>query len=125
MVGEVIVSAATEVLGRRVSTVIHGGARGVDTVAGYWAAERGYAVSVHLADWEGLGQRAGFVRNKTMVVACDAAIVVWDGESKGTAQTIELLKAARKPFVLVVLGEALPGSLGHPEWVDLQSPGDG
>ena len=35
-----------------ITKIIHGGARGADTLAGEWAADRGIAVQVFPADWE-------------------------------------------------------------------------
>lgn len=53
-------------------TVVHGGARGADRMAGAWArqyAENGWPVTeeIHPADWSRLGKRAGMVRNQHMV----------------------------------------------------------
>ena len=64
-------------------TVIHGGARGVDTLAGNWAAQRGYTVEVRPAQWAQHGKSAGYVRNAEMVALCDCAIALHDGVSRG------------------------------------------
>jgi len=48
-------------------TVVHGGARGADTLAG--EAVRDYSwvdVEIHPADWEKYGKRAGYLRNAEM-----------------------------------------------------------
>lgn len=52
---------------RRIVLVIHGGARGADTIAGDWARARGIPVRVFLADWETLGRFAGHARNARML----------------------------------------------------------
>lgn len=70
-------------------------------MAGQWAAYRDYTQTVYLPDWDRYGRSAGFRRNAAMVDACDAAIIVWDGQSKGTKHTLELIRASHKPFVLV------------------------
>ena len=88
-------------------TVIAGGARGVDTAAEEWAESTGIDFQEYPADWDGLGRRAGYIRNCEMVEACDAAIIVWDGKSKGTKHTIDLLVKAHKSYVLMVYPEAL------------------
>jgi hypothetical protein len=41
-------------------------------------------------------------KNKKMVAACDAALVFWNGESKGTAREIEMLKKAGKPHEIIL-----------------------
>jgi len=94
---------ASYCLDRHVDVVIHGGARGVDLAAGVWAANKGYEVEVHTAEWDELGKKAGFVRNSEMVGLADAAIVIWDGESRGTRHTLGLIAAKGIPYVLVRL----------------------
>jgi len=84
------------------SSIIEGEAPGVDREARAWAEFKGYEVESYPANWEGLGKRAGFVRNKTMVNECDRAIIVWDGFSLGTDHTIRMLEDSLKPFVLAV-----------------------
>ena len=49
------------------STVIHGGARGADTIAGACAKERGLPVEVYVADWDTHGKAAGAIRNQRML----------------------------------------------------------
>jgi len=83
-------------------SVIHGGARGIDQMGGIWADRRGYKVIVVPADWDGLGKRAGYVRNVELVDCCSHAIVIWDGQSKGTRHTMDLLVQSGKPHVVVV-----------------------
>ena len=70
--------------------IIHGGARGVDTIAGTYAEALGFKVTVYPADWQGQGRGAGIIRNGQMLdLKPDLVIAFWDGESRGTAHTIE------------------------------------
>lgn len=98
-------SNASYVFDTTFERVIHGGARGVDTIGGLWAEKRGYPVDVYPASWSTYGKRAGFLRNQQMVQDCTHAIVVWDGVSRGTRHTMNLLETSGKPHVVVNLGE--------------------
>lgn len=49
------------------STIIHGGARGADTIAGKIANELLYEVIVYRADWKRYGMGAGVIRNQHML----------------------------------------------------------
>jgi len=51
----------------RCSTIVHGGARGVDTIASFWALAGGLDAESYPADWERYGKRAGVMRNVQMV----------------------------------------------------------
>ena len=48
-------------------TLVHGGARGVDSIAGDIAKEAGWTVRVYEADWEQHGKAAGPIRNRDML----------------------------------------------------------
>ena len=48
-------------------TLIHGGAAGLDTLAGIVATDLGMTVEVHEADWKRYKSGAGGVRNQEMV----------------------------------------------------------
>lgn len=66
-----------------VALVIHGGARGADTLAGEWAAARGVAVQVFPADWAKHRKRAGVLRNIEMLATKPDLVVAFPG-GRGT-----------------------------------------
>ena len=77
--------------------IVHGGAKGADSIAAQYAENKGIETKVFLPDWEGLGKKAGYVRNKEMIDFISkypdkGCVVFWDGESKGAAHTIKLAK---------------------------------
>ena len=77
--------------------VISGGARGADTLGECFAKEFGLEVKRFIPDWDGLGKKAGYVRNADMakysVQNGDGMLIAfWDGESKGTKHMIDLAK---------------------------------
>lgn len=76
--------------------IVSGTARGADQLGEQYAKIIGYEVSRFPADWDGLGKRAGYVRNAEMAkfaVAdgnCGVLIAFWDGKSRGTKHMIDL-----------------------------------
>lgn len=76
--------------------IISGTARGADWLDEQYAKNAGYEVSRFPADWDGLGKRAGYVRNAEMAKYAMAdgnygiLIAFWDGKSKGTKHMIDL-----------------------------------
>lgn len=87
--------------GYRVS-VVSGMARGADLLGRKYAL--GVCVQVHEfpADWEGLGKRAGFVRNQQMAEFADGLLAFWDGQSRGTADMIGRMRRLGKPVKIVM-----------------------
>jgi hypothetical protein len=65
---ESAISRELDSLGSEVSLVIHGGAKGADTLAGRAADTLGVEVDVYHADWDFYGRSAGPIRNKRMLV---------------------------------------------------------
>lgn len=51
----------------------------------------GTKVKYFPADWELHGKSAGFKRNVEMADYADAALIFWDGQSKGTKHMIDLM----------------------------------
>jgi len=84
-----------------ITEVVCGMARGVDMLGYKWAKENGIPVKEFPADWEKYGKRAGPIRNKEMEQYADAAIIIWDGQSKGTKSMLNIMIKSRKPTWLV------------------------
>jgi hypothetical protein len=82
-------------------TVVSGGARGVDRAAERSARARGLAVVVFPADWVRLGRRAGVVRNREIVDACDFLVAFWDGASPGTRHSLDYAAEVGRPHEIV------------------------
>ena len=77
------------------AAIVSGGARGADSLAKRYAEEHSYPYYEFPADWDGLGKRAGYVRNAEMHEFIShfpkrGAVAFWDGKSRGTAHNFEL-----------------------------------
>lgn len=72
-------------------TLVHGGARGADTVAEEFAHAAGWSIERHLADWKNLGKRAGFVRNAEMAeLGADLCLAFIKNNSRGASMMANL-----------------------------------
>ena len=80
------------------AVVVSGAARGVDTWAEEAAEARGIETIVFHADWDGLGRRAGPIRNEKIIAHADRVVAFWDGQSRGTLNTIVLAARAELPI---------------------------
>lgn len=69
------------------SVIIHGGARGADSLCGHWARVNGVAEIACPADWNTHGKRAGFLRNATMLDHAPDCVVSFPG-GNGTAHMV-------------------------------------
>jgi len=101
VVDPLIIEKAVVESGFTVTSVICGMARGVDMLGYNWAKQHNVNIEEYPADWDGLGKAAGMIRNRKMVAVAEAAIIIWDGNSPGTENTIKLVKAKGIPFHLV------------------------
>lgn len=90
--GDLIQHVLMEIPAR--STVIHGGARGADSIAGEVAAGLGHTVQVVRAEWEKYGRSAGYKRNKAMVDMGPDRVIAFSNGSRGTQHTIDLARRA-------------------------------
>lgn len=80
-----------------IDELIHGGARGVDSLAERFAEEAGIPTIIIRPDWKRYRGRAGPLRNRIIVDQADALIAIWDGESSGTKGTIKYAEKQGKP----------------------------
>lgn len=72
-----------------ITELIHGGARGADTLAGEWASHREIPVKVFPANWKKHGKAAGFIRNHQMIDEGNPFMVVAFPGGNGTQHMIE------------------------------------
>ena len=54
------------------------------------------------ANWEEHGKAAGPLRNKQIAEYADALLLIWDGESKGSASMKREMLALKKPIFEVI-----------------------
>ena len=93
-------------LGRRkITKVISGGARGIDSIAFQAAEAAGIRNLQFLPDrnkFPGkLVLKAFQERNRKIVDNCDILLAVWDGKSRGTKNTLAHARRINKPAFLI------------------------
>lgn len=77
--------------------IIHGGARGADTLAELWAARAGVSRHRFPANWDRDGKAAGPIRNQRMIDRGRPDIVIAFPGGRGTADMIRKAEAAGVP----------------------------
>ena len=76
----------------KIDCIISGGANGADSWGEKWAYSMQIPVEMFIPDWDNHGKRAGMLRNIDMANASQGLLAIWDEESKGTKQMIEVAK---------------------------------
>jgi hypothetical protein len=75
--------------------IVHGAARGADTMADDFARIFGATAERHPANWTLNGKRAGFIRNQLMVnLGADICLAFIKDGSRGASHTAALAEAA-------------------------------
>lgn len=84
----------------RTFTLVHGGARGADSLSGLWASMRKDSVEVRVyeADWDTYGRAAGAIRNQKMLTSENPDVII---AFKGGNGTAHMMKIGRKAGVAV------------------------
>lgn len=90
---------------RKITAVVTGGARGIDTLA-FQAAEvagiRNLQFLPDRAKFRGKTILKAFqVRNQQIVDCCDVLLAVWNGKSRGTKNTLTYARKVHKPVFLI------------------------
>lgn len=85
----------------RVSEIISGGARGADSCGARWAKEHDVKLTEFIPDWDRFGKRAGFLRNEDIIAASTCVLGLWDGKSRGTANSLSIAKRLKKPTLII------------------------
>lgn len=81
--------------------LVTGMARGADMCGYEIFKEHNAKIHQFIPDWNSLGKSAGFIRNAEMGAFADAALIFWDGQSKGTKHMIEYMARHRKPMYII------------------------
>lgn len=85
--------------------LVHGGARGADSIADSLARKCGWEVRVFPADWS-QGKSAGYQRNRQMHEFLAehknrGCVCFWDGKSRGTTHNFKLAKEFNTPLRVI------------------------
>lgn len=91
---------------REITTLIHGAAKGVDTMAGEWRRTRKVDVIACPANWARYRRAAGPIRNKQMLVEHQPDLVVAFPGSTGTANMVTIAHKARVEVIQIVDSDA-------------------
>lgn len=83
------------------SKIVSGGARGADYLGEKYANAREIPLVKYMPDWGKWGKSAGPRRNKLIVEDADEVVALWDGESPGTKNSIDLALKAGKLFAVI------------------------
>jgi hypothetical protein len=84
----------------KITEIVSGTARGVDSDGEYYASCRKLPVKRFFPDWDKHGKAAGYIRNREMGLYADALVAVWDGKSRGTKHMIDIMEGLDKPIHL-------------------------
>ena len=84
-----------------ISLIVSGGAKGADSFGESYARAKGINTLIFIPDWEKHGKAAGFIRNKDIVKNSNMIVAFWDGESRGTKNSIDMAEKLGKKVIVV------------------------
>ena len=102
--------------GEKISSIITGGARGIDKQAEYCAENLNISCQIVRPDYAKYQKGAPLKRNQQIIEQCDALLVIWNGntESRGTIFTaLHALKSGKPVFVVIAAGENIDSCIGE------------
>jgi len=85
----------------KITEIISGGAKGADSLAERYAKENNIPTKIFLPDWETYGKKAGFLRNTQIIEECEMVVAFWDGESKGTKDSLDKAEKLGKKVMII------------------------
>ncbi len=86
--------------GQKITMLLHGGAKGADTLAENWAKENGIKTHVIKPNYEEHGKAAPLIRNKELVKLANKTLALYTTEKRtgGTGHTATETIKAGKPL---------------------------
>lgn len=97
-----LVVEAIEKSGFEITEEVCGMAIGVDRLGEQWAIANSIPVKEMPANFTKHGKAGGPIRNREMAEYADAAVIVWDGKSRGTRNMINEMIRKKKPYYLLM-----------------------
>jgi len=88
-------------INKTVTEIVSGGAPGADSLAEDFAKKFRLKMKVFPADWKGLGKKAGYLRNISIIEYSDIVIAFWDFVSPGTKSSINLAYKMHKELHII------------------------
>lgn len=79
----------------KITSFAHGGAKGVDTIAGSWAELHNIPTKIYKANWDTFGKAAGPMRNQEMLADFNPDWVIVFPGGKGTSHMRHIAKQGR------------------------------
>jgi hypothetical protein len=86
--------------------IIHGAAKGADTIAGNIANKLGFQVVSVPAEWEKYGRAAGPIRNKIMLNMEPDLVLAFHSDIENSKGTKNMVEIARKKGVETIVYES-------------------
>lgn len=96
------VSNLEDYIPKEITTLVSGGARGIDSCAENWAKENKIPTKIFLPQYEKYGRTAPLLRNITIVKNSDYILAFWDKKSRGTVFTLKKCKEFGVPFKVYI-----------------------
>jgi hypothetical protein len=84
-----------------ITLLVSGGAKGADSLGERYAKEHNIETKIFLPDWEKYGKKAGFLRNTDIINEAELIIAFWDGQSKGTKDSIDKAFKSEKKLLII------------------------
>jgi hypothetical protein len=84
-----------------ITLLVSGGAKGADSLGERYASENNITTLIYKPDWKLHGKGAGMIRNTDIVKNSDIVVAFWDGESKGTLDSIRKAENLNKGLMII------------------------
>jgi hypothetical protein len=81
--------------------IVSGGAKGADTLAAQFAAEMGIPLLIFNPNYQRYGRGATLVRNTQIIENAEVVFAFWDGQSKGTKDSIKKAEKLEKELYVI------------------------
>lgn len=94
------------------ATLVHGSARGADSLCAEWWTMHDRPIEAHPADWKTHGKAAGFIRNQEMVDSGLDLLLVFPG-GRGTDDMRTRALRANVPVLDVMRGPVAAAPVGN------------